>query len=293
MASRACHDDDDDANVLDRLDGYDEDRFENKVDRKLQCPICLKVLNDPMQCPNEHYFCNFCIRTHIEKTSKTCPLCQHHLTEEMLAKAPRIVMEFLWSLKIRCNYAKRGCAVMVELQFLANHVKDCEYVPTPCTNPGCSELVNKGEKKKHEDELCRFRPVLLCDECGQEVSQTLSQFHPCMMKKAMDGLAASIATLRSDMTGLKSTHEEFMTEVRNMMVGIKAASEDAVQELERKVSNMLAEVKLTTNQHAVKKLHRKVRDEMGTKQTGLEKEMACLSLKGNQSVVNWTNILRA
>ena len=178
-------------------------------------------------------------------------------------------MEFLCSLKIRCNYAKRGCPALVELQFLANHVKDCEYVPTACTNPGCSELVNKSEKKKHEDELCRFRPVLVCDECGQEVLQKLSQYHPCMMKKVMDGLAASIATLRSDMTELKSTHQEFMTEVRNMMVGMKAASEDAVQDLERRMSTMLAEVK-TANQHNVEELH--------------EKEMACLK-KGNQSVV--------
>ena len=39
----------------DSFGGYEENRFENTVDIKLQCSVCLKVFKDPVQCPNEHY----------------------------------------------------------------------------------------------------------------------------------------------------------------------------------------------------------------------------------------------
>ncbi len=43
----------------DSFGGYEEERFKDKVDIKLQCSVCLKVLKDPIQCPNEHYFLSF------------------------------------------------------------------------------------------------------------------------------------------------------------------------------------------------------------------------------------------
>jgi hypothetical protein len=71
----------------DSFGGYEEERFENKVDIKLQCSICLKVLKDPVQCPNEHYFCRSCIQKCLHENSETCPMCQYQLTEETLEEA--------------------------------------------------------------------------------------------------------------------------------------------------------------------------------------------------------------
>jgi hypothetical protein len=70
----------------DSFGGYEEERFKDKVNIKLQCSICRKVLKDPVECPNEHYFCSSCIRKNLRENAETCPMCQHHLTEETLTK---------------------------------------------------------------------------------------------------------------------------------------------------------------------------------------------------------------
>ena len=139
----------------DSFGGYDEDRFENKVDiLKLQCSVCLKVFKDPVQCPNEHYFCRSCIQKTLRHNSETCPLCQHPLTEETLSKAPRILTELLESLMIRCHYENRGCQELIKLEFLERHVRSCGFSPTRCTNSGCTDVMNQNEKERHEEELC-------------------------------------------------------------------------------------------------------------------------------------------
>jgi hypothetical protein len=66
--------------------GYEDSRFETKVDENLQCVICTKVLKDPVQCRrNEHHFCRTCITKHL-KHSRNYPLCQDPLTEETLGR---------------------------------------------------------------------------------------------------------------------------------------------------------------------------------------------------------------
>ena len=95
--------------------GYEEARFENKVDIKLQCSVCLKVLTKP----------------------------------------PRILTELLESLMIRCDYENRGCQYLVKLQFLDKHVRSCGYSPTRCANPDCAEVMSRYERERHERELCQ------------------------------------------------------------------------------------------------------------------------------------------
>ena len=102
----------------DLFGGYEERRFENKVGIKLKCSVCLKVLKDPVQCPNEHYFCRSCIQRNLRHNAETCPVCQHPLTEETLTKPPRILTEWLENLMIRCDYENRGCRELIKLNFL-------------------------------------------------------------------------------------------------------------------------------------------------------------------------------
>ena len=161
----------------DSFGGYEEDRFENKVDIKLQCSVCLKVFKDPVQCPNQHYFCRSCIQTNLRHNAETCPVCQHPLTEETLTKPPRILTELLECLMIRCDYENRGCQELIKLEFLDRHVRSCGYSPTRCTNTGCTEVMNRHEKERHEHELCQFRKIV-CDECGEQVMWKSSRLHP-------------------------------------------------------------------------------------------------------------------
>ncbi|XP_028406759.1 kelch-like protein 5 [Dendronephthya gigantea] len=206
--------------------GYDDERFVNKVDARLLCPICFKVVKDPVQCPNEHHFCRSCIQKCLKETSETCPTCQHHLTEETLVKPTRFFMETLDSLKIRCDYASRGCREVVELEFLDRHVESCGYSPTRCTNTGCSEVINRNEQERHENELCRFR-ISVCDECGENVIWKSKRVHPCFIRKETDDLI-------NNMNEIKLAQDEF---IRKLMADV-ARQNVVIDDLSRKNEEM-------------------------------------------------------
>ena len=191
----------------DSFGGYEEERFKDKVDIKLQCSVCLKVLKDPVQCPNEHYFCRSCIQKSLRENSEACPMCQHHLTEETLTKPPRILMDFLQNLEIRCDHENRGCQEFIKLEFLERHVNSCGYSPTRCTNVGCAEVMNRNEKERHAREQCDFCKIV-CDECGEQVISKSSRVHPCFMRKEMDDLARRLNAVQNDMREVKLTQGE-------------------------------------------------------------------------------------
>ena len=200
--------------------GYEEDRFENKVDIKLQCSVCLKVFKDPVQCPNEHYFCRSCVQKNLRHNAETCPVCQHPLTEETLTKAPRILTELLESLMIRCDYENRGCQELIKLEFLDRHVRSCGYSPTRCTNTGCTEVMNRHEKERHECELCEFRKIV-CDECAEQLIWKSSRLHPCFMRKEIDDLARRLDAVQNDMGEVK--HEMKLTQEEMAYIAKEAA----------------------------------------------------------------------
>ena len=195
----------------DSFGGYEEARFENKVDIKLQCSVCLKVFKDPVQCPNEHYFCRSCIQRNLRHNAETCPVCQHTLTEETLTKPPRILTELLESLMVRCDYENRGCQELIKLEFLDRHVRGCGYSPTCCTNTGCTEVMNRHEKERHERELCRFRKIV-CDDCGEQLTWKSSRLHPCFMRKEIDDVVKRLDVVQNDVGevkhAMKLTQEE-------------------------------------------------------------------------------------
>ncbi len=190
----------------DSFGGYEEERFKDKVDIKLQCSVCLKVLKDPVQCPNEHYFCRSCIQKSLRENSEACPMCQHHLTEEALTKPPRILTELLEGLKIRCDHENRGCQELIKLEFLDQHVHSCGYSPTRCANVGCAEVMNRNEKERHEREQCDFCKIV-CDDCGEQVIWKSSRVHPCFMRKEMDDIVRRLNVVQNDVREVKEKVE--------------------------------------------------------------------------------------
>ena len=226
----------------DSFGGYDEDRFKDKVDIKLQCSVCLKVLKDPVQCPNEHYFCRSCICKSLRENSEACPMCNHHLTEENLTKPPRILRELLQSLEIRCDHENRGCQEFTKLEFLDRHVNSCGYSPTPCANIGCAQVMNRSEKERHEREQCEFRKIV-CDECGEQVIWKSSRVHPCFMRKEMDELARRLNVVQNNVGAVQN-------DVRNVQNDVGAVQNDMtdITEKVRRVELTQEEMKYITKE---------------------------------------------
>lgn len=137
--------------------GYKDDIFEEQVDDELKCPICDRVLENPMQGIDcEHLFCLDCIQEWL-KHSLVCPLDRRSLLPSQLQSPPKIILKLLNNLKIKCNFYDNGCLMKLKLSDLNQHIKFCLY------NPSADQHLQKTKKseinnsKDNLNEIRRFR----------------------------------------------------------------------------------------------------------------------------------------
>ena len=200
-------------------EGYEEDRFEHGVDENFHCPICTNILKEPVMCgKNQHYFCTPCITRHLQNY-KTCPSCMEKLTIKSLCKPPRIVTNYLSNLKIRCDYAERGCGELVQLNFLKSHVASCGFCPVQCSNEGCLMVINKYDRTEHETRACMFRKVK-CEDCAKMRKQ-LNEMRLCLAEvtsrlETVENVKYQMHYLKEDVTEeMKELIAEVKDEIRN------------------------------------------------------------------------------
>ena len=197
--------------------GYEDDRFETKVNENLHCVICTEVLKDPVQCrSNEHHFCRNCITEHL-KHSPNCPICQDPLTLETLAKPQRFLANTLAWLKISCDNSERGCRKVVEHGSLATHVASCGFSPMPCSNDQCEEIISRRDKEIHENKVCDFRRVK-CDYCGQIVLYKNFMQHTCPPRQ-------EIREIKAELREVRSTQDEILRMVEAILMSTLTRNE--------------------------------------------------------------------
>ena len=191
--------------------GYPQERFQYPVDKNFFCPICTDVLKDPLQCRNQHYFCQACIRKHLEN-SKTCPICLEKLTELDLIKPPRIVIDYLNGLVINCDYSDRGCTEVHELGSLNNHVQTCCFRPVTCPNRRCETIVNMKDLDQHKTEHCEYRRVY-CQECDEEMSIKKYGKHACILSKELNEIKAVLLEVKDEVTKICKNQNKMLNEI--------------------------------------------------------------------------------
>ena len=224
--------------------GYEESRFETKVDENLRCVICTEVLKDPVQCRrNEHHFCKNCIIEHL-KHSQTCPTCQDPLTVDTLVKPQRFLVNTLSSLKISCDNAERGCRQVVELGLLNTHVVNCDFSPVPCSNDQCDEIINRRDKEIHENKICEYRQVK-CEYCTQMVLYKNFMLHTCTARIEIREIKTELKEIRAvkaDLKEILSTQAHMITMMQNMMSGLTKPEHDQAQRTETSRPNATQEL---------------------------------------------------
>ena len=204
--------------------GYEDSRFEKKVDENLHCVICTEVLKYPVQCRrNEHHFCRNCIAEHLKHSPK-CPICQDPLTVETLAKPQRFLANTLACLKISCDNSNRGCRKVVELGSLATHVVSCEFSPIPCSNDQCEEIISRRDKEIHEHKVCDFRQVN-CDNCGQMVLYKNFMQHTCPPRQ-------EIREIKAELREARATQGDILKMMQNMMLSLTRLERNMAQRSE-------------------------------------------------------------
>ncbi|XP_028416167.1 uncharacterized protein LOC114539791 [Dendronephthya gigantea] len=202
--------------------GYDGELFEYPVSDNFKCSICLNVLKNPKSCGrNQHYFCFGCIGQHLEN-SHTCPECMEVLTPDTLMQPPRLLLNCISELRIKCSFNERGCPEFVLLARLQNHEDECEFAPATCGNDGCGAEINKRDKLLHESTLCKFRKVE-CDGCE-------------VLKKEMEGMKEN---MEKEIGRMKRDQEKAAKDVEEKQ---RKANEKQM-ELEKKVALLVERMK--------------------------------------------------
>ena len=188
--------------------GYPDARFEMALSENLHCTICSCVLNDPVMCKNEDYFCRGCISEHLENED-TCPSCDEDLTVESLENAPLILRKLLSEQRIRCDYHDRGCQEIVQLGNLASHVAVCGKASVVCTNEKCSSEINREDQARHESEECRFRKVKCrnCEEMGTMVRE---------IGTSLGGLRENVKNLNTSINDMENRFGEVENKFEKM-----------------------------------------------------------------------------
>lgn len=98
----------------------------------------------------EHAFCRACINEWIAR-QPTCPLDRTPITSAQLRPVPRILRNLLSRLCINCDNSVYGCQLIVKLDSLVGHLKECQHNPkrpVSCEQ-GCGLIIPKDELKDH------------------------------------------------------------------------------------------------------------------------------------------------
>lgn len=146
--------------------GYDQERFIDEIADELKCAICLDVLEVPIQLSTcHHVFCQACILQWMNKCEKapTCPQDRRKIgSKSQLKAACSKIRSQLSQLRVKCNYASRGCRDIAKLSSIKEHEKECEFNPQLSWFRRRSiSLAKEAAQKIKQKELNQFKYVYL------------------------------------------------------------------------------------------------------------------------------------
>ena len=174
--------------------GHSPDKFVCPIDDNRICSVCKGVLDHPVRiscCGG--IFCSKCVASLSQ-----CP-CGFPLSSKSIQEAPDL-QEAVENLPVRCDYHRIGCAYVLALKDLPDHLLVCRFRSVQCGNPGCSKMLLQDRLKEHESKLCKFRPAGICQKgYGLVVMDTDRGCHDCIQS-----LKSHISYTEIQMTGLQS-----------------------------------------------------------------------------------------
>ena len=137
--------------------GWSIERFinRNSVIDELICSICTDVLENPVQTPCQHSFCNDCIKVWVEDGKSSCPVDRQALDSKDL-KPARILQQLLNNLIIKCKHFHDGCSLMARFedmpQLVEHEINQCRVVQYDSFLEQHERNMKDGVDKKKEIE---------------------------------------------------------------------------------------------------------------------------------------------
>ncbi|XP_078505855.1 TNF receptor-associated factor 5 [Lissotriton helveticus] len=141
--------------------------FVEKLQERYKCADCHSVLHNPHQTGCGHRFCHKCVtslREHNEQP--TCPLDKEIIRPHEVFQDNCCKREVL-NLLVFCKNVP-DCNVKVTLGRYQDHLKQCSYEITKCSNDGCRDEILRKDLNEHLQCHCKFREET-CDHCKQSM----------------------------------------------------------------------------------------------------------------------------
>ena len=174
--------------------GWDIKRFtdpESIID-DLICSICKEVLEEPVQAPCEHTFCNKCIKQWLDRGEKTCPVDRQKLTSVALSPPTRVTKELLDQLIIRCKNHVDSCHLMCKFEYMQELIQH-EQMGCQAGNDGGKREIHRLEKKIMELQ----NALSVREETISRLEMMLNEKRNPMEASALEPSAPPIESLES------------------------------------------------------------------------------------------------
>ena len=82
--------------------------YPERIPQELYCPICTLVLENPVQTPSEHLFCEDELLEWLTR-SDICPVTKERLNPSDIKSPGRIIVNMLGNLQRYCPNKEHGC----------------------------------------------------------------------------------------------------------------------------------------------------------------------------------------
>jgi FtsZ-binding cell division protein ZapB len=186
----------------------------SEFDNILTCTICLGFLVNPLECTKcQTTYCKDCIESWDGKCPKRCG-------SQLYVKPHRNTLQMLEKLVIKCY----RCPKFLNYKQLVDHKENkCDKIKIKCTNPGCTEEI---QKDKLEDHLlnCEFGETE-CEECGRNtIKKNLKKIIDSNRKRINEKNTQIIKYFR-EISKLKETKENLEEENESLKEEISSLKE--------------------------------------------------------------------
>ena len=110
--------------------GLDAEEFVHpeRISSYLFCAICTQVLENPVQTPTEHLFCEDELLEWMSRSS-LCPATNTPLAPDSIRRPSRIILNMLAELQRYCPNRGEGCTWVGDNEHCSSHTQSCSFRP--------------------------------------------------------------------------------------------------------------------------------------------------------------------
>ena len=153
--------------------GTDPDLFVHpeRISNQLICPICTQVLENPVQTPTDHLFCEDELIEWMSRSNEPlCPVSKEPLVPDSIKRPSRIILNMLSELERYCPNKSEGCDWVGENGHLGTHLAKCTMRPR-------QEMMDELKAKSDKIKLLKARCTKYEDQVKDLKSENEQLLH--------------------------------------------------------------------------------------------------------------------